>query len=541
MADSTAKKLWALLDTGDTPEVRRAAALILAEIGDKNPQVSGLLCAALEDSDASVRNQVLISLGKLRIEAALPLLLTRIRQGGPEAEYAAHAAARLGAKGTHALQSLMGIVAPGLRRRIAGALASGGTTSSESAAVEVLLDSDPNVVDASVRSLISEVPTLQPRHRRALTDHVLNLMRNKKASPLSPRSEAALVRLLAALADNRAESVYWSRAAPPHSTELRSAALQALGTLPVPSRRDKFKLILECACERDFRLAAPALMILKTAPVNDRALNDWLPLFNAPDPASRRFAMEKLGHKDHPKVAAALVRQMTHPDRLLRDEALGCLAQTHHGRAALAQTFLAAESPDQAWILARGQAPFAKDYPAALRGKIFLKACTYLEAGDRRADPLLFLVREAEGRAFRDRMAERALALRKKKQYASALNYLKILGRDPACGDPIRFELAACGLKLSEKALEADARAADPSLQQFSALLHRQASDLPAWIAKAKWLQPEDLFYLGFHFVERTKEEKEFGAGVLRLFIKRSPKSKFVKDARNKLRSLGLN
>src|SRR5262249_10230457 len=158
---------------------------------------------------------------------------------------------------------------------------------------------------------------------------------------------------------------------------------------------------------------------------------------------------------------------------------------------ALAGALLEADSPDHAWALAKAQTPFASNYPTELRRKIFIKACTYLEAGDRRADPLLFLLREMAGKDLRDRLGERALALRKKKQYDTALIYLRLLARDPSCGDPTRFELAACGLKVSDHALDADARAADPCLEQFAGLLHRHEIDLLDGITKAKWLEPE--------------------------------------------------
>jgi hypothetical protein len=521
-------------------EVRCAAAVVLGEVGGRDSGVAQALCGALDDPDSAVRARVLTAIGKLRIEKALPRLLARISEGGVEAELAAEAAANLGAKGTHALQELMPRVAPGLRRRIAAALAAGGTASAETAAVEVLLDSDPNVVDASVRSLIAKVPTLENRHRQTLAEHLLELLGTKKRRDLSAHSEAALVRLLAALGDPRAEAVFWARVEPPHPPELRAAALQALGTLSHPSGREKLKRLLLCAADGDFRVAAPALMILKTTPVNERNLEDWLPLFQSADPAARHFAVEKLGDKDHPKVAVALLSQLDHPDRSLRELALKCLGQLTQGREALARKLLEAESPDQAWALARGQVAFARDYPAALRTKLFTRACAYLEAADRRADPLLFLLRESDGHDLRDRLEERALALRKKGQYASALIYLRLLTRDPACGDPIRFELAACGLKVSEHDLAADARAADPCLEQFAGLLRRHEIKPLEWIEKAKWLDADDLFYLGFHFVEGGREDKDFGAGVLRLLIRRSPRSKHAKDAKNKLRSQGL-
>jgi HEAT repeats len=261
----------------------------------------------------------------------------------------------------------------------------------------------------------------------------------------------------------------------------------------------------------------------------------------APNPATRRFAIEKIGDRDKPDLAAALVQQMDHPDRGLRELAISHLAKLVHGREALVRALREASNPDQAWALARVQAPFVRDYSAAQMTGLFKQACNYLESGDRRADALLFLLREADHRRLRDQLEERALAYRKKKDYSKALVYLRLLTRDPACGEAIRFEQAAGSLKVSPKDLALDARSTDPSLHQFAGLLHRHETDPIKLVGKAKWLEAEDLFFLGFHFVEKTGTEKEFGTEVLRLLMKRSPRSKQAKDAKSKLRSQGLD
>ena len=136
---------------------------------------------------------------------------------------------------------------------------------------------------------------------------------------------------------------------------------------------------------------------------------------------------------------------------------------------------------------------------------------------------------------------KKALALRKKKNYNTALIYLRLLVRDPGCGEAIRFELAACGLRLSEHTHAVESRTADPCLDQFARLVHGHEIDPAERLKQAKWVQPEDLFYLGFHFVEGDKLEREFGAKALRLLLKRSPRSKIARDARSKLRSAGLS
>jgi HEAT repeat protein len=503
--------------------------------------VSDALCAALDDPEPSVRLPALGAVGKLRIEQALPRLLERVKEGGEEAEAAAQAAARLGARGLKALHDLSPRVAPGLRRRIASAVASAGTVGAETAALDALLDKDPGVVDAATRSLIAEVPSLTQAHRDALSRHLIELLDNARKEELPPASETAMVRLLAALGDARAEPAFWARTQPPHPPELRAAALQAVGQRALSPTKDQLKKLLVCAGDRDFRVAAPALMILKAVPVNERGVGEWLTLLEAPDVAVRSIGIAKLGERDTPAVAAALLKQVEHPDQGLRREALARLTRLREGRKALQRLLLETPSADTAWLVARALAPVLKEQGEGPPQPVLAKARAHVEAGDRRADPLLFLLRDLDAGALRDQLEERALALRKKGDYVTALTHLRLLARDPACGPAVRCELAACGLKTSGHDLAADARAADPCLQQFAGLVHSHPEELAKYLAKAKWLGPEELFYLGFHFAEQAaRPEREFAGQVLRLLIKRSPRSKLAKDARSKLKRAGL-
>jgi HEAT repeat protein len=534
------KKLLRLLEPDHPPEVRRAAALVLGELGAKDAELTADLCERLQDPEPTLRLEVIRAVGKLRIEQALPRLVARIREGGQEAAEAAHAAARLGARGTRALQELMPQVAPGLRRYIAAALAAAGTSSAEAATAGVLLDRDPGVVEAAARSLLGQVPGFSPAQRQALAEQLLGLLGNKKAPP-RPASEAALVRVLAGLDDPRAAPVLWDRTLPPHPPETRAAALRALGRWVASPGKEQLRRLFTCAADPDFRVAAPALVILKALPAGERAVQEWLALLHAPDVAVRQLALEKVGDRDSAEVAAALLEQLDHADRGLRDAALARLVRLEHGRQALTAALLAADTPDRAWALARAQAPFVKEYPAKGREALFAQAAKHLEAGDRQADPLLFLLREADAAELRTRLEERALALRKKKDYARALVYLRLLARDPAVGFPVRWELAACGLKVSGHELTAEARAADPSLQQFTSLAQDYEAELAKELEKAKWLDPEDLYYLGFHLAEKEGPQKRVGGRVLALVGKRSPRSKLAQSARAKARSEGLD
>lgn len=533
-------KLLRLLHADQPAEVRRAAVLVLGEVGAKDAAVAKAVAERLHDDDAALRLQAIQAAGKLKIDAALPALLERLREGGEGAAEAAESAAKLGAKGTRALQALMPKVAPGLRRYIASALAGSGGAAADAAAVAVLFDKDPGVVEAAASSLAGQVRTLTPAQRRSLTEQLLKLAGDTK-TPLPSATEAAVVRLLTALDDPRAAPALWDRVLPPHGPDVRSAALQVLGKWVTAPDKDQLKRLFACATDRDFRVAAPALVMLQRLTVTDRALPEWLALLQAPDVAARQLALEKLGDRDTAEVADALMQQIRHPDRALRDGALARLAKLKHGQKALTKALLAAESADPAWVLARAIVPFAKEFPPDWREKVFAQICEHLEANDRRVDALLFLLREAEPAELRDRLEQRAVALRKKKDYATALHYLRLLTRDPAIGFGVRLELACCGLKLSSRELSAESRAADPCLGNFGHLLQQDEAALIQQIEKTKWLEPEELYYLGFHFAEQLGRARKFAADVLKLVGKRSPRSKVAQAAKSKLKSTGLD
>jgi hypothetical protein len=528
-------KVLRLLGPGHPAEVRRAAAVVLGELGLRDREVSRELCEHLTDADAGLRLEVIRAVGKLRVDAALPRLLERIRDGGAEAEEAARSAARLGARGARGLQELMPRVSPGLRRYIAAALASG-----DGATAFVLLDHDPGVVDAATRSLMAQLPTLTPSGHKHLTEQLLELATDRK-HPLPHPSALAVVRLLGVVDDARAAGALWDRVVPPNPTDVRVAALQGLGHYGAAPGKEQLKRLFACAADPDFRVAAPALVLLGKTPGADKQSDQWLALLEAPDVAVRQAALEKVGDRDTKEVAAALTRQLDHPDRGLRDAARARLAKLGHGREALTAALLAADNPDRAWQLARAQAAFVKDYPASWRDKVYAQACRRLEANDRLADPLLFLLREAGTADLRDRLAATSLAHRKKKAYDKSLIYLKLLARDPALGFDSRLELAACGLKVSPSDLSPDARAADPALREFTHLCQLDDAALVAQLGSVKWLEPEELYYLGFHLAEQDARQRKVAAEVLGLVVRRSPRSKTAQAARSKLRSAGVD
>ncbi len=538
--DISAKKLARLMRADQPIEVRGSAVVVASELGVKDAEINAELLERLSDESDAVRIQAIKAAGRLKLTKSLPILLERITLGGEEAKLSAEAAAKLGAEAVRKLQDLMNGVAPGLRRVIAVALTGAGGAGVE-AGVQVLLDRDPNVAAASASAMVGRVPTMPAEQKARLVEELVALLADKKAK-LATASEMSLMKVLAALNDPAAADVVWDRTVPPYPPEVRAAALAVVANwMPAEPTKEQFRRLFLCASETGFNIVAPALLALNKVAVTDKMLPDWSKLFTAPDMAARKLALEKLGDRDTPEVADAIMAQLDHHDRNIGELARKKLSKLEHGRERLGGALLDAKTADEAWQLARSVSAFAGDFPEKLRASIFARGCKYVEAGDPRVDALLFLLREVDSAKLRDRLFERAVELRKKKDYDTALKYLKVLTRDPSAGYPIRLEAALCGLKKSVKEIAADSRGNDPCLRLFEQTLGNHAAETLATVEAAKWLDEADLFYVGFHFVERLGTEKEFGAGLLRLVVKASPRSKAAGAAKNKLKSAGAD
>ncbi|MBM3997701.1 MAG: hypothetical protein FJ303_26665 [Planctomycetes bacterium] len=537
MADNTLSKMLQVVADSEAKELRVAAIKVLGAVGSaKDRGLVKTLLDVLNDADADLRIAAIEALGQLAADEALKPLEMFVRQGGAELESAVHAASLLGARGARSMGKVMAEASPSVRSRIAAVLAKSNTGNALVVTAQGLLDEDPKVIESTARSLATEVPAYTPQQRHALARFLIESLGDKK---IPPKSEAAMLRVLTALHEAKADDIFWSRILPPHAPEVRAAALQALGNSE-PNTEKRLQAILTCAGERDFQIVAAALMMLKKIPATAKNSKHWIKLLDAPDVATRRFAVEKVQGVESADVATALVMQMAHPDRTLRDAALKSLLSFRAGKAALLDELLATSDVERAWFLARSLAPAAKDLTPAQRTKTFAQAAKHHDADDRRAAPLLFFLREIDHAWTRDQLETKAQERRKKKKYSEAIGYYRLLAQDPACSEETRFELAATGLKESPHDLAPEARGNDPPLHQFARLLQNPAFDLLGHVTKARWLDADDLFYLGFHFAEQSHRAKEFGKQVLEMVVKKSPKSDIGKQAKRKLKSEAL-
>jgi len=254
MPDATLTKLLHIVAGGESKELRHAALTVLGSVGSKDAKLVKTLVGVLDDGDLDLRIAAIDAIGELQAEDALGTLERFVRDAGPELEAAVQAAGRLGARGAKLMGKVMENASPSLKSRVGAVLAKSGTGNALIVTAQGLLDGDPKVIDATARSLATEVPAYTPPQRHALAKFLIESLGAKK---IPPKSEAALLRVLSALHEAKAEDIFWSRVLPPHASDVRAAALQALGNHPAPTAEKRLQALLTCAAERDFRSSRP--------------------------------------------------------------------------------------------------------------------------------------------------------------------------------------------------------------------------------------------------------------------------------------------
>ena len=137
-------------------------------------------------------------------------------------------------------------------------------------------------------------------------------------------------------------------------------------------------------------------------------------------------------------------------------------------------------------------------------------------------------------------MFDRAARLRKGGHHGEAFAALRPLAQSRApLDDEQRFSIGVLGLKASGRNLLRSARGVDPVLMQFSQLV-QTGFPVTRQLGKQKDLELDDLFTLGFNFVESHDEnEKGLGVELLELVASRQPRGKLGVAAKNKLKLAG--
>jgi HEAT repeat protein len=529
-------------------ERRIAAAIVLGEIKAKGTVVVDALAGALETGITLLQRHALEALARIGSKRALPKILPLLTARDEDVKRAAVAA----------VVSAGEDVLPMLRTRIAGAsadekraidavLAALGGRDAFEALLEGLATSEAAAAKAAAIAVRQRVKDADGRQRRTYFAQVQKFLEKatKRGGPAG--AIAAGVKILGYLEDERAIPLLIELTGRErHPPNVRQEALIALRFLLDGKSGGGIDAVVaalvDAAQDPDRSLAQTALHTLAGVPLPPEAMRPIEKLVVHPDLERARFAMEMLGRREGPHAARVLVNVLaTTNDKRRAELAASCLRAHEEGKppaaavrddavAPLAKAILEAPDTDRAWLLRGVLKTSAAKTPATMRKQLLDTALKRLAGGETLWEPLLATARDADARATA--LALRALAQKlRKSEPARSLLILRVLCQGEGAGEEDRYALAVAELAASSRDTRAAARAANEALRLFGAMIDR-GTDLAAMLRKDRSLDLEDLYFVGFHFVE---ESLPLGEELLRLIVEKGGRARIAKMARSKL------
>jgi hypothetical protein len=539
--DALVERIVGLLDA-DRVEVRCAAAKVLGAAGRGHAEIGKALARKLDDPSPMMKRFVLDALeemGARGLSAHLAPLL-----GSSDDDVKQKALKLLAAQGAHAEGALARELrsgTPAQKRAAAGMLVKSHSAAAMDALLEALGDehagehvlqllrAEIDRGDATLRSLVEK--------RAAAGARAL-------AKKADPRHLGILLRILGYLADASHLPLLVEQAQKKRPPAVRLAAIAAMRRVVAQAPKGTEKAILALvgwADDPDHAVAQAAVDTLRGARVPEKLVKKFAALAKAKNPEARKLALERMPALGAASGIATLIQNLTGADPGLRDAAQRALQSAPEAAGPMVKAL--AEATEEHVARRLGQVLRAHEgrIPAAAIDHLTKRTAARLDGrGDRAAGALLEALSHLAPDAHAELLFERAARLRRSGRHAEAFASLRPLAHGAArLNDDQRFFLGVLGLKVAGKDLLRAARGVDPVLMQFAQLVGT-GYPLAKALVKQKDVELDDLFTLGFNFVEsHDEDEKDLGRELLETIVARQPRGKLAVAAKNKLKLSG--
>jgi HEAT repeat protein len=538
-----AKKLAGLL-ASDAPERQIAAAIVVGELGLRDPALVTGLVALVDGGVAPLQRHAAEALGRLESAKALPHLLPLLasRDEGVR-KAAAGAVSAFGDAALPALRARLATAEGDERRAVEEAIA---RTGGKAAISTLLAGLDAgNVEEARAATLAARqrIKDADARERRGYLAEVKHFLTLKKTKASTPATVAAL-RVLGFLEDDSVVPLLLQEALgakrPPEVREEALIALRFIGRGPggpaggrpgdakrAGKKTDAVALKLAGVAETaPLPTARAAMFTLACLPLPGALAKRLAKLAGHPEAERARLATERLAQMPGPEASQALGRLLLETrERALAEAAATALSSRPDAGAVLARALLDAPDIDRATLLARLLRPHLRNLDAKATRAVRAAAIDRLSSGKAAWEPLLQVAREADPAATAVALREAGAKLRKARP-DRALAALRALGRGAEATPDDGYSWAT---------LELDRGLRDEAMQIFGQLTER-GFDLAAALRRDRGLDAETRYQIGFHFAERRHP---VGEEILSAVAEAAGRTKIGQMARAKLKSAG--
>jgi len=534
--DALLQKLLNLVAKGSV-EQRCAALLVLAALKLDNAQVAKAVSAAIAQPNPVLKDFALRYFEEVKPNSALPLFAGLLDD--PDKDTHERAVRFLSQSGPAAvppvLQFASGASRPG-QINAARVLCALRGKAAFKGLLQMLVAGTDEFNKTICDLMTPALRELDAKEQEQLYGEVETLAAKLDPKEHRPAAVSAM-RLMGQL--GRAEARRWllKFVTPEHHHTLRAHALVALlrclrdHDLRKEEYAKLFPLLEEAEYSEVTRLTID-LLDAHELPEDSRSLLSRL--LDSPHPDMQKFALRKMGDFSTPATVRTLIEQLGDPDYRKRDVAANSLRKIPEARAALLRELTACDDASKAWSIAELLPSFEGKWRQDVLIALWKRLHAAISAEDRIQTAFLQVLKLADANYSYQQLAGEAARLAKAKKFKEAAAFLAPLKDFSEFKSEDKFRLALAQLKLHAHTLATNRH--HPAVDLLADLHRNSAYPLFEALKKDRALEAEDLFNLGFSFVERHGDERSLGKDLLEYVATKFPRNKVGKNAKNKLK-----
>jgi HEAT repeat protein len=538
---SDLERLCGMLESGDA-ELQCAVARVFRELKPKDTGVRKALVKSLKAPSDTVRLYAVEALAAMDVEEALPHLVPLL--SAPEAirNRVAQVISSAGPAAAKELREHLDSKDAQVRKGVLDLLGKLKDVDTTDALFAGLLDPDLEVVKKAAQAYRGRIETMPEAERGKALKKILEFMESPRVQKVKTPLASCLL-LVGAIRDASAGKTvlrYVDRKMPPAA---RNAALLALGSMTLESSVAKgvASKLLPLLGEPDYNeIVKPALDVLHKLPLGREESDRVEKLLDSPNGAVRAFAMKALGSIGSSSAAGPLVEALTGDDPRAAESAGAALASNPDFTPLLVKALDKQEDVQKQWRVVNVLRAYRNVIGKPVIRQFLTKGLALLSKKQSGFQAYFEVVRSAAPEALKETMLKKGRELLSKGKIEEAERHLRVVERDDLATPDSDFVLAAAQLRGQRLDLTGAGRDRGPAVTLFSKLTRKEGYPLLKKLDKdAALLTPAGLLYLGFALVERQGQERDAGAGVLKLVAKKYGAKEEGKIAKQKLKTQG--
>ena len=542
--DLTSKKLVQLLDSSDL-DLRMSAIRIAAEIHLNSKEVIHSLSRCLREEPEPLRILALKALARLGARDVLGLVVPMVLEPGALREQALAVVTALGHPAVVQLCELYSKADFHGKLAVATALARIGGRQSMEFLLEILPVESSEVQKHITRCVCDCLEAMPPAAQLPFFKLVTRHLPRKKSPAEAPMVAARLLILGYFHGEKMARparALLLEFAGKEYPGDIRRHALVSFQRLvgEVPPGSEQIAALEKLLCDDDWNnVAQHALGALKKVDLTRPQILRLVDLLReSPHFSVHIHVFEKLRGIDSREVIRAIIPFLSDHRFRVREAAESALRSLPSAVEDLFKSLLEIEDSEVCQRISQ----ILKEYPQEVKRR-FVGEATRLfinlfDQGDTR-HPFFFEFTQAiDPEPLRQRIYQKVRSLktgRSKEKWIKIAGYLQILWDHHLITPDGRYLFAVALIRESSKDLSPPARRSNLGLRVLRSLIYDDTPGLAQALTRDKDVGPEELFYIGFHFMEEGEEMRPFANALLEHLIRKYPKSRFAAAGRAKL------